>query len=105
MVKRSKGIRGTSTEKSKGKTEQARKVRAKPMGRNQLGVKLQLSLLKIIKKVVYAAYIHKSLLAHQRSMMLGPNPKHRQVTNLGSTLRRSKQAVGRPVAQLKSYGA
>ena len=30
--------------KSKGKTEQARKVRAKPMGRNQLGVKMQLSL-------------------------------------------------------------
>ena len=29
--------------KSKGKTEQARKVRAKPMGRNQLGVKMQLS--------------------------------------------------------------
>ena len=31
--------------KSKGKTEQARKVRAKPVGRNQLGVKMQLSLL------------------------------------------------------------
>ena len=30
--------------KSKGKTEQARKVRAKPIGRNQLGVKMQLSL-------------------------------------------------------------
>ena len=30
--------------KSKGKTEQARKVRAKPMGRNQLGAKMQLSL-------------------------------------------------------------
>ena len=30
--------------KNKGKTEQARKVRAKPMGRNQLGVKMQLSL-------------------------------------------------------------
>ena len=30
--------------KSKGKTEQAQKVRAKPMGRNQLGVKMQLSL-------------------------------------------------------------
>ena len=30
--------------KSKGKTEQARKVRAKPVGRNQLGVKMQLSL-------------------------------------------------------------
>ena len=29
--------------KSKGKTEQARKVRAKPVGRNQLGVKVQLS--------------------------------------------------------------
>ena len=29
--------------KSKGKTEQARKVRAKPVGRNQLGVKMQLS--------------------------------------------------------------
>ena len=28
--------------KSKGKTEQARKVRAKPMGKNQLGVKTQL---------------------------------------------------------------
>ena len=32
--------------KSKGKTEQARKVRAKPVGRNQLGVKMQLSLLR-----------------------------------------------------------
>ena len=31
--------------KSKGKTEQARKVRAKPVGRNQLGVKMQLSLI------------------------------------------------------------
>ena len=30
--------------KSKGKTEQSRKVRAKPVGRNQLGVKMQLSL-------------------------------------------------------------
>ena len=30
--------------KSKGKTEQARKVRAKPVGRNQLGVKMHLSL-------------------------------------------------------------
>ena len=29
--------------KSKGKTEQAQKVRAKPVGRNQLGVKMQLS--------------------------------------------------------------
>ena len=29
--------------KSKGKTEQSRKVRAKPMGRNQLGVKMQFS--------------------------------------------------------------
>ena len=29
--------------KSKGKTEQARKVRAKPVGRNQLGAKMQLS--------------------------------------------------------------
>ena len=29
--------------KIKGKTEQARKVRAKPVGRNQLGVKMQLS--------------------------------------------------------------
>ena len=29
--------------KSKGKTEQARKVRAKPVGRNQLGVKMQLT--------------------------------------------------------------
>ena len=29
--------------KSKGKTKQARKVRAKPIGRNQLGVKMQLS--------------------------------------------------------------
>ena len=29
--------------KSKGKTEQARKLRAKPVGRNQLGVKMQLS--------------------------------------------------------------
>ena len=29
--------------KSKGKTEQARKVWAKPVGRNQLGVKMQLS--------------------------------------------------------------
>ena len=28
--------------KSKGKTEQARKVRAKPVGRNQLGAKMQL---------------------------------------------------------------
>ena len=34
--------------KSKGKTEQARKVRAKPVGRNQLGVKMQLSLNKNI---------------------------------------------------------
>ena len=30
--------------KSKGKTEHARKVRAKPVGRNQLGAKMQLSL-------------------------------------------------------------
>ena len=30
--------------KSKGKTEQARKVRAKHVGRNQLGVKMQLPL-------------------------------------------------------------
>ena len=29
--------------KSKGKTEQARKVRAKPVGRNQLGIEMQLS--------------------------------------------------------------
>ena len=34
--------------------------------------------------------------------MLGPNPKHRQFTNLDSTFRRSKQAVGHSVAQLKS---
>ena len=34
--------------KSKGKTEQARKVRAKPVGRNQLGVKMQLSLYFIL---------------------------------------------------------
>ena len=33
--------------KSKGKTEQARKVRAKPVGRNELGVKMQLSLNKL----------------------------------------------------------
>ena len=33
--------------KSKGKTEQARKVRAKPVGRNQLGVKMQLSQLRM----------------------------------------------------------
>ena len=33
--------------KSKGKTEQARKVRAKPVGRNQLGVKMQLSLMAL----------------------------------------------------------
>ena len=38
--------------KSKGKTEQARKVRAKPMGRNQLGVKMQLSL-QNMSKIVY----------------------------------------------------
>ena len=37
--------------KSKGKTEQARKVRAKPMGRNQLGVKMQLCLLNAPKYV------------------------------------------------------
>ena len=30
--------------KIKGKTEQAQNVRAKPVGRNQLGVKMQLSL-------------------------------------------------------------
>ena len=43
-------VKGHSREldgKSKGKTEQARKVRAKPVGRNQLGVKMQLSLKKI----------------------------------------------------------
>ena len=34
--------------KSKGKTEQARKVRAKPVGRNQLGEKMQLSQIKNI---------------------------------------------------------
>ena len=34
--------------KSKGKTEQARKVRAKPVGRNQLGVKMQLSHNKMV---------------------------------------------------------
>ena len=34
--------------KSKGKTEQAQKVRAKPVGRNQLGVKMQLSLKRMV---------------------------------------------------------
>ena len=34
--------------KSKGKAEQAQKVRAKPVGRNQLGVKMQLSLVFIV---------------------------------------------------------
>ena len=34
--------------KSKGKTEQARKVRAKPVGRNQLGIKMQLSLVNLL---------------------------------------------------------
>ena len=44
-------VKGYSREldgKSKGKTEQARKVRAKPVGRNQLGAKMQLSLLGLI---------------------------------------------------------
>ena len=36
--------------KSKGKTEQAQKVRAKPVGRNQLGVKMQLSQTLNMKK-------------------------------------------------------
>ena len=36
--------------KVKGKTEQARKVRAKPVGRNQLGVKMQLSLFSMFIK-------------------------------------------------------
>ena len=62
----------------------------------------QVIFLKIIKMVVCAACIHKSLLAHQSSMMLGPNPKHRQVTILDSTLCISKQVVGHFVAQLKS---
>ena len=57
---------------------------------------------KIIKMVVCAACIQKSLLAHQRSEMLGPNPKHRQVTNLDNMLCISKQAVGHSVPQLKS---
>ena len=43
--------------KSKGKTEQARKVRAKPVGRNQLGVKMQLSLIK------YQKYIYLIILS------------------------------------------
>ena len=34
--------------KSNGKTEQARKLRAKPVGRNQLGVKMQLSHNKMV---------------------------------------------------------
>ena len=34
--------------KSKGKIEQAQKVRAKPVGRNQLGVKMQLSLFEFV---------------------------------------------------------
>ena len=38
--------------KNKGKTEQAQKVRAKPVGRNQLGVKMQLSLFLIPNKLV-----------------------------------------------------
>ena len=38
-----KGHSRDLVEKSKGKTEQARKVRAKPVGRNQLGAKMQLS--------------------------------------------------------------
>ena len=41
--------------KSKGKTEQARKVRAKPVGRNQLGVKMQLSLLILVVVVASPA--------------------------------------------------
>ena len=57
---------------------------------------------KFFKKIVCAACIQKSLLAHQRSMMLGPNRKHRQVTNLDNTLCISKQAVGHSVPQLKS---
>ena len=58
--------------------------------------------LKNYKKIVCAVCIQKSLLAHQRSMMLGPNRKHKQVTNLDNMLRISKQAVGHSVAQLKS---
>src|SRR4051812_9711252 len=38
--------------KSKGKIEQARKVRAKPVGRNQLGVKMQLSLSSLPKNSI-----------------------------------------------------
>ena len=34
--------------KSKGKTEQARQVRKKPMGRNQLGAKVQLTQYNLI---------------------------------------------------------
>ncbi len=64
--------------------------------------RLRLKYCKNYKKVVCAACIQKSLLAHQRSMMLGPNSKHRQVTILDNTLRISKQAVGHSVAQLKS---
>jgi len=56
-----------------------------------------------MKMVVCAARIQKSLLAHKRSMMLGPNPKHRHVTNLDSTLRISKQAVSYSVVQLTSW--
>ena len=62
----------------------------------------QVIFLKIIKMIVYAACIQKSLLAYQRSMMLGPNPKHKQVTNLDSMLRISKQAVVHSVVELKS---
>ena len=42
--------------KSKGKTEQARKVRAKPVGRNQLGVKMQLSLIYSAESFVGAQH-------------------------------------------------
>ena len=43
--------------KSKGKTEQARKLRAKPVGRNQLGVKMQLSLVQNHNKDLFHLYI------------------------------------------------
>ena len=39
--------------KSKGKTEQARKVRAKPVGRNQLGVKMQLSQILLYEMIMF----------------------------------------------------
>ena len=59
--------------KSKGKTEQARKVRAKPVGRNQLGVKMHLSLypMHLVHRDRNYIYIIFGLAKEKVSLKLG----------------------------------